>query len=163
MFAVRLRFEKEYRDSDTKISNILISTKDGRKISLKEIATIDYSTGPAFIYREGSSRYIEVGFSIQGRDLGSTITEARAKVDREVKLPKSNTMTWAGEFESKERASKQLAVIVPAVLLLILFLLYFNFGTVKDTLIAASTIPYAFIGGFISLFVTQTVFGISAG
>jgi len=163
MFDVRLRFEKEYRDSDTKISNILIPTKDGRKIPLKEIATIDYITGPAFIYREGSSRYIAVGFSIEGRDLGSTIAEARAKVDREVKLPKSNTMTWAGEFESKERASKQLAVIVPAVLLLILFLLYFNFGTVKDTLIAASTIPYAFIGGFISLFVTQTVFGISAG
>ncbi len=60
-------------------------------------------------------------------------------------------MVWAGEFESKERASKQLAVIVPAVLLLILFLLYFNFGTIQDTLIAASTIPYAFIGGFLSL------------
>src|SRR5690606_28540791 len=102
MFDVRLRFEKEYRDSDTKISNILIPTKDGRKIPLKEIATIDYITGPAFIYREGSSRYIAVGFSIEGRDLGSTIAEARAKVDREVKLPKSNTMTWAGEFESKE-------------------------------------------------------------
>jgi cobalt-zinc-cadmium resistance protein CzcA len=47
--------------------------------------------------------------------------------------------------------------------LLILFLLFFNFGTVRDTLIAASTIPYAFIGGFISLWVTQTIFGISAG
>ena len=72
-------------------------------------------------------------------------------------------MTWAGEFESKERASQQLSVIVPAVLLLVLFLLYFNFGTIKDTLIAASTIPFAFIGGFLSLWITQTVFGISAG
>src|SRR5699024_2814452 len=70
---------------------------------------------------------------------------------------------WAGEFESKERATRQLALIVPVVLLLILFLLYFNFGTVKDTLIASATIPFAFIGGFISLWLTGTIFGISAG
>lgn len=72
-------------------------------------------------------------------------------------------MTWAGEFESKERAGKQLATIVPTVLLLILLLLYFNFGNKKDTLIAAAAIPFAFVGGFLSLVITQTVFGISAG
>ena len=163
MFDVRLRFEKQYRDSDEKIGDILIPTGGGQKIPLKEIATISYITGPTFIYREGSSRYIAVGFSIEGRDLGSTIAEAKKKVAEHVKIPSKNKIEWAGEFESKERASKQLALIVPAVLLLILFLLYFNFGTVKDTLIAASTIPYAFIGGFISLWVTQTIFGISAG
>ena len=163
IFDVRIRFDEAYRDDETKIGNILIPAKDGRKIPLKEIATIEYITGPTFIYREGSSRYIAVGFSIEGRDLGSTIAEAKAKVDEQVELPAANRMVWAGEFESKERAGKQLALIVPAVLLLILFLLYFNFGTVKDTLIAASSIPYAFVGGFISLWVTQTIFGISAG
>lgn len=163
MFDVRLRFQKAYRDSQTKIGEILIPTMGGKKIPLREIADINFITGPTFIYREGSSRYIAVGFSIEGRDLGSAIKEAKAKVAAEVELPPANKMVWAGEFESKERASKQLAVIVPAVLLLILFLLYFNFGTIKDTLIAASTIPYAFIGGFVSLWVTQTIFGISAG
>lgn len=163
MFDVRVRFAEEYRDTDEKIGEILIPTMDGKKIPLSEIATISYITGPTFIYREGSSRYIAVGFSVEGRDLGSTIAEAKQKVAENVILPKANKMEWAGEFESKERASKQLAVIVPAVLLLILFLLYFNFGTVKDTLIAAATIPFAFIGGFISLWVTGTIFGISAG
>lgn len=163
MFDVRLRFDKNYRDNDQKIGEILIPSKSGRKIPLKEIATISYITGPTFIYREGSSRYIAVGFSVEGRDLGSTIKEAKAKVDEQVHLPSKNKLVWAGEFESKERATQQLAVIVPAVLVLILFLLYFNFGTLKDTLIAASTIPFAFIGGLISLLVTGTVFGISAG
>jgi cobalt-zinc-cadmium resistance protein CzcA len=163
MFDVRIRFQKEYRDNQQKIGEILIPTMTGKKIPLCEIADINFLTGPTFIYREGSSRYIAVGFSIEGRDLGSTIAEAKKKVAENVTLPKANKMVWAGEFESKERASKQLAVIVPAVLLLILFLLYFNFGTVKDTLIAASTIPFAFIGGFISLWATQTIFGISAG
>ncbi len=163
MFDVRIRFEKEYRDDDQKIGDILIPTESGKKIPLSEISTISYITGPTFIYRDGSSRYIAVGFSIEGRDLGSTIAEAKAKVAEKVQIPQENKVVWAGEFESKERATGQLAVIVPAVLLLILFLLYFNFGTIKDTLIAASTIPFAFVGGFISLWLTGTVFGISAG
>lgn len=162
-FDVRIRFEKQYRDNDVKIGELMIPAEDGKKIPLKEIATVSYVTGPTFIYREGSSRYIAVGFSISDRDLGSTIAEAKNKVAKEVKLPPDHKIVWAGEFESKERATKQLAVIVPAVLILILCLLYFNFGTLKDTLIAASTIPYAFVGGFISLWITGTIFGISAG
>ncbi|KZE78108.1 cation transporter [Myroides marinus] len=163
MFDVVLRFNKEYRDSAEKIEEILIPSLDGKQVPLKEIATIDYHTGPAFIYREGGSRYIGIGFSIEGRDLGSTIAEARAKVDKEVKLPAVNKMEWAGEFESKERAATQLTLVVPISLILILVLLYFNFGNAKDTAIAALTIPFAFIGGFLSLWITGTIFGISAG
>ena len=180
-FDVRIRFQEEYRNDETKIGNILIPTQDGKYVPLKEIADINFIIGPTFIYREGSSRYVGVGFSIRGRDLGSAIAEAQAQVDARVgtgvgahvgathalplqqQLQSNNKIVWAGEFESKERATKRLAAIVPAVLLLIMFLLYMNFGTVKDTLIAASAITYAFVGGFISLWVTGTVFGITAG
>ncbi|WP_400262699.1 efflux RND transporter permease subunit [Sphingobacterium sp. SG20118] len=162
-FDVILRFQEAYRDSPTKIGNILIPTSNGQNIPLQEIASIAYQTGPAFIYREGNSRYIGVGFSIEGRDLGSTIVEAKQVVAAEVSLPKENHMEWAGEFESKERAAKQLALVVPISLVLILLLLYANFGNVKDTAIASLTLPFAFIGGFISLWATGTIFGISAG
>lgn len=149
IFDVQLRFQKEYRDNEDKIGNILIPTMDKKYVPLKEIADISFITGPTFVYRDGSSRYIGVGFSIRDRDLGSTIEEAQKKVEEKVKLNSENKMVWAGEFESQQRATSRLMVIVPAVILLILFLLYLNFGTVKDTLIAASTMPYAFIGGFI--------------
>ena len=162
-FDVILRFEKQYRDSPEKIGNILIPTSNGQNVPLQEIATIGYKTGPAFIYREGNSRYIGVGFSIDGRDLGSTISEAKEVVAKEVELPKDNYMEWAGEFESKERASKQLMTVIPISLVLILLLLYSNFGNIKDTALAAITIPFAFIGGFLSLWITNTIFGISAG
>jgi cobalt-zinc-cadmium resistance protein CzcA len=162
-FDICVRFQKEYRDDEVKIGNILIPSMDKKYIPLKEIADISFITGPTFIYRDGSSRYAGIGFSIRDRDLGSTIAEAQKKVKEQVQLNPENKMVWAGEFESQQRATQRLMVIIPAVLLLILFLLYMNFGTVKDTLIAAATIPYAFIGGFISLWVTGTVFGISAG
>lgn len=164
MFDVRIRFMKDYRDDEEKIGEILIPTKSGKKVPLKEIASIDFFTSPTFIYREGSSRYIAVGFSIEGRDLGSTIEEAKAKVDANVKFPKSTKVTWAGEFESKERATKQLVYIIPISLLLIAFLLWMNFeGNTKDTIISLIVIPFAFIGGFLSLWLTGTTFGISAG
>lgn len=162
-FDVQLRFQKESRDNEDTIGNILIPTMDGKYVPLKEIADITFTTGPTFIYRDGSSRYIGVGFSIRDRDLGSTIAEAQKKVSEKVSLKNENKMVWAGEFESQQRATSRLMVIVPAVILLILFLLYLNFGTVKDTLIAASAMPYALIGGFLSLWVTGTTFGISAG
>lgn len=162
-FDIVLRFQEEYRNSSKKIGNILIPTSNGQNIPLQEIATIGYQTGPAFIYREGNSRYIGIGFSIEGRDLGTTIIEAKKTVAQDVQLPKENYMEWAGEFESKERATKQLMTVIPVSLILILLLLYSNFGNVKDTIIASITIPFAFVGGFISLWVTGTIFGISAG
>ncbi|MDR2010879.1 MAG: CusA/CzcA family heavy metal efflux RND transporter [Bacteroidales bacterium] len=163
MFDVIIRFQKDFRNNEEKIGNILIPTMDGKQVPLKEIADIRFITGPAFIYREGSSRYVSVGFSIRDRDLGSTITEAQQKVGENVQLAAENKMEWAGEFESQQRASKRLMMVIPAVLAIILFLLYLSFGTVKDTLIASTSVLYAFIGGFTSLWVTGTVFGISAG
>lgn len=162
-FDVVVRFQQEFRNDEQKIGEILIPTMDGKQVPLKEIADIRFVTGPAFIYREGSSRYVGIGFSIRDRDLGSAIDEAQNVVREKIRLDKGNRMMWSGEFESQQRATRRLAGIVPAVICLILFLLYMNFGTVKDTLIAASTIPYAFIGGFISLWVAGIPFGISAG
>src|SRR5699024_6928526 len=81
----------------------------------------------------------------------------------EVDLPSYNKMEWAGEFESKDRATKRLATVVPVSLLLILFLPYLNFGNTTEVLITSLTLPFAFIGGFLSLWLTNTIFGISAG
>ena len=163
IFDVQIRFDEEYRKDEKTIAEILVPTMDGKQIPIKEIADISFKTGPTFIYREGSSRYVGIGFSIRGRDLGSTIAEAQKEVAKDVKLQKGNRMEWAGEFESQQRATNRLAVIIPIVLVLILILLYFNFGNIKDTLLAASAMPYALIGGFASLWVTNTIFGISAG
>ncbi|TWP23672.1 efflux RND transporter permease subunit [Apibacter muscae] len=163
IFDVRVRFQKEFRENEDQIGEILIPTMDQKYVPLKEIADIQFVSGPTFIYRDGSSRYVGVGFSVRDRDLGSTIAEAQKIVDKEIKLDHGNKMVWAGEFESQQRATHRLMIIVPCALLLILFLLYMNFHTLKDTLIAASAMPYAFIGGFISLWATGTVFGISAG
>jgi heavy metal efflux system protein len=163
MFDIRIRYDKPYRDTEEEIRNILVPSIEQAKVPLYEIADIGYHSGPAFIYREGNTRYIAVGFSVRGRDLGGTIKEAQENVRKKIKLPTSYTLEWAGDFENQQRALGRLAIIVPISLLLIAFLLFLNFGNLKDTLISLITIPFAFIGGFISLWATGTIFGISAG
>lgn len=162
-FDIRLRYAEEYRKSEEEIKNILVPSANNNKVPLAEIAEIGFFTGPAFIYREGNARYIAVGFSIRGRDLGSTIAEAQTQVNNTLQLPSNYKIEWAGEFESQQRATDRLFKVVPISLLLITFLLYIYFNNLKDTAIALITVPFAFVAGFVSLLVSNTLFGISAG
>lgn len=163
MFEIRVRYDGHFRESEQEIRNILVPAAGDTKVPLSEIADIGFFTGPAFIYRQGSSRYIAVGFSVRGRDLGGTIAEAQERVKQRVQLPEAYKLEWAGEFESQQRATGRLMYIVPISLLLIGFLLYINFNNLKDTMLSLITVPFAFIGGFLSLWLTGTIFGISAG
>lgn len=162
-FDVRVRLEKSYRDNPEVIKAVRVPTLTGRQVPLSEIADIRLQTGSAFVYREGTQRYVAVGFSVTSRDLGGTIAEAQRRVAAAVSLPRHISISWEGEFESKQRATKRLAFIVPAVVGLILFVLYFHFGSAKDVVIAALTLPFAFVGGMIAWFLTGIPFGISAG
>src|SRR5690606_40277084 len=86
IFDIRLRFPYEYRKSEADIKNILVPSLSGKKVPLKEIATIHAITGPAFVYRDNNSRFIGVKFSVRERDLGSTIADAQARVTQAVSI-----------------------------------------------------------------------------
>lgn len=162
-FDIRVRYQKEFRDTQEKIENLMVPTLNGSKISIQEIATIKVLTGPAFIYRDNNSRYIAVKFSVRGRDLGSTIAEAQQKVGNAVKLDHGYTFTWNGEFENQIRASNTLARVVPICLLVIFVLLFMTFGNAKDAFLVILNVPFALIGGILALHITGINFSISAG
>jgi cobalt-zinc-cadmium resistance protein CzcA len=162
-FDIRVRYEKDFRNTEEKIEQLMIPMQDGAKIPLKEISSIKVLTGPSFVYRDNNARYIPVKFSVRGRDLGSTIKEAQAKVAAHVKLPKGYTMTWNGEFENAERASRTLSNVVPLCLLGIFMILFVMFGNVKDAVLVIMNVPFALIGGILALHITRMNFSISAG
>src|SRR6195952_4658441 len=93
--------------------NLMVPTSDGAKIPLKEISDIKTLTGPAFIFRDNNMRHIAVKFSVRERDLGSTIAEGQEKVNRLVHLDQGYKLTWNGEFENQQRATKTLSQVVP--------------------------------------------------
>ena len=162
-FDVRIRYQKEYRKDENDMSHLKVPTITGAKIPLKEFATIKTVTGPAFIYRDNTKRFIGVKFSVRDRDLGSTIAEAQKIVDKTIKLPIGYKIGWTGEFENQVRATGTLADMVPISLVGIFILLFILFGNVKDSLIVLTNVPFAIIGGILALHITGINFGISGG
>ena len=162
-FDIRIRYQKSFRDTKEKVQDLMIPTQDGAKIPISEISNIKTLTGPAFVYRDNNYRYIPVKFSIRGRDLGSTIKEAQKNVDANVHLPEGYKMSWNGEFENQQRASKTLMNVVPVCLLAIFLILFMLFGNVKDALLTILNVPFALIGGILALHFRGMNFSISAG
>ncbi len=165
-FDLVVRYTPEYRDSVEKIRNIKVayttSTGQNAYIPLSELATITLDTGAAWIYHESVQRFIPVKFSVRGRDLASTVEEAQERITRNVKLPSGYRMIWAGEFGDLQEAKKRLEVVVPISLVLILGLLYTEFNSLRDSLLALAGIPFAVAGGVLALYASGLNFSVSA-
>jgi cobalt-zinc-cadmium resistance protein CzcA len=162
LFDLVVRFLPEFRQDVQAISNILVSTPNGARIPLKQLSTIASQTGAFIIYRENNERYIPIKFSVRERDLQSTVEEAQLRLAKEVSLPERYRMEWAGQYDQLKDEQRRLMTIVPISLLIILLLLYTTFDSLKNALLVLSTVPFALVGGVLSLVATRTNFSISA-
>lgn len=165
-FPIIVRLKPEQRDGLEAIRRITIGAAAPaggmRQVPLAEVAEIRLTSGASFIYRQQQERYIPIKFSVRGRDLGSTVTEAQARVAAQVKLPPGYHIEWAGELGNLNNAVARLKIVVPISLVLILVLLFVNFGSARDMALAASVMPMALVGGVLTLALTGTPFSISA-
>ena len=165
-FPIIVRLAPEYRKSAEAIRNLRIGAAGPNgtvtQIPLSEVASINLVSGAAYIYREQQERYLPIKFSVRERDLGSAIQEAQQKIAEQVKLPAGSHMEWVGEFGNLQDAIGRLSIVVPVSLALIAILLWLNFGSLTDTLLAMSVIPMAIFGGVLGLFVMGIPFSVSA-
>lgn len=165
-FPIIVRLAPEYRKSAEAIHNLRIGVAGQggaiTQIPLSEVASINLISGAAYIYREGQERYLPIKFSVRNRDLGSAIHEAQDKVAEQVQLLPGSRIEWVGEFGNLKDAIRRLSIVVPISLALIGVLLFFNFGSMVDTLLAMSVIPMAIFGGVLGLFVLDIPFSVSA-
>ena len=166
-FPITVRFAANYRGDIDAMRRIPIGVQAANgsgvtQIPLSDVANVRLVSGPAFVYREGQQRYIPIKFSVRGRDLGGAVIDAQKAVAQHVVLPGGYHLEWVGEFGNLQDAIKRLQVVTPIAIGLILVLLYVNFNSVRDTLLAASVIPMALIGGIFSLAISGTPFSVSA-
>jgi cobalt-zinc-cadmium resistance protein CzcA len=165
-FPIVVRLRPEQRGDMDAIRHISIGgvspNGDPVQVPLGEVAQVKLVSGAAFVYREHQERYIPIKFSVRDRDLGGAVQEAQARVAREVTLPPGYRVEWAGELGNLTSAVQRLEVVVPISLGLILLLLFMNFASVRDMLLAASVMPMAMVGGILGLRLTGTPFSISA-
>jgi cobalt-zinc-cadmium resistance protein CzcA len=167
-FPLTVRLAAQYRDNIDAIRSVPVGlpNSDPRSptiyIALGDVANVRLETGAAYIYRQNTQRFVPIKYSVRGRDLGSTVAEAQARVAENVTLKEGYRLEWSGEFGALVEAKKRLAVIVPLSLMLIMMLLYSLFNSVRDSLIALTGIPFAAAGGILGLYVAGLNASVSA-
>jgi CzcA family heavy metal efflux pump len=133
------------------ISNLLVDTPDGIKIPLAQVAQVNYDTGPNTINRENVSRLIVISANVAERDIGSIITEVQAKVKDQVTLPAGYFIQYGGQFESEQRAAKNLIIFGALSLVAIAVLMYFAVKSLAATIMIMLNLPLAITGGIFSV------------
>ncbi|MBV9468352.1 MAG: efflux RND transporter permease subunit [Abitibacteriaceae bacterium] len=161
-FDVVVRFQKAARNSLEAIQSLPISTPDGFRLPLSQVAKVQYSTGAAFIYREAGERFIAVKFGVRDRDLGGAVAAAQRAVASQVTLPTGYSLQWGGEFENMERAKRKMMVVIPLSIVVILLLLYIAFNNLRHALLILLNIPFAVVGGIFALYITHFSLSVSA-
>jgi cobalt-zinc-cadmium resistance protein CzcA len=161
-FELVLRLQDEHRNRPGSIGGLLIDGHDGSRIPLSQLANIEQTFGPGSIRREAGSRRIAVESAVEGRDLGSTATEIRERLTVDLKLPTGYFFNVGGRVESQERAARSLTVAVGVAILAVFLLLYIALGSGAESLVILATLPDAFVGGIIALYVAGETWNVSS-
>ncbi|MFL5246212.1 MAG: efflux RND transporter permease subunit, partial [Myxococcales bacterium] len=161
-FDVTLRYAADARADRDRIAAIEVRAPAGPPLTLSQLAEIVDVQGTSEISRENGQRSLTVSCNVRGRDIGGFVSEAKAKIAAQVKQPAGYFISWGGQVENQDRATKRLAVVVPAVILLIFFLLYATFRSGWNASLILLNIPFALIGGIVALAVARLHLSVAA-
>ncbi len=158
-----IRLDKEHRKDISNLNQLFIDTPLGFKVPLQELASINYTKGPAKISRDDTKRRIVVAINVRNRDLQSVIEDVQELIATNIQLPPGYSISYGGQFENLQRAKARLKIAVPIALTLIFLLLFFAFGSAREAFMIFSAIPLAAVGGVLLLWLRDMPFSISAG
>ena len=161
-FALQLRYPETFRNSPGAIEDLLMDSPNGAVVRLGDLARIQVLDGPAQISRESGKRRLVVGANVKGRDLGGFVAELQARVARDLTIPEGYRLTWGGQFENLERATRTLSIIIPLTILAIFTLLFLLFDSLKLAGLIILVLPFASMGGVIALFITREYLSVPA-
>lgn len=161
-FSAAVRYPENFRSSAEEIGDILMTSPNGSRVKLRDLAKIEVKDGPVQISRELAKRRIVVGVNVKDRDLGGFVAELQNNLDKELKLPDGYYLEYGGQFQNMQRALSHLALIVPVTIGAIFFLLFLLFNSVRYAALIILVLPFASIGGIVALFVTGEYLSVPA-
>jgi cobalt-zinc-cadmium resistance protein CzcA len=161
-FDLIVRLQEDRRGDVNAIRSLLIDGHDGTRIPLSQVARVEQTFGPNAIRREAGSRRIAVEASVARRDLGGTAAELSEKLSRELELPTGYFVDIGGRVESQAQATRSLAFGIGMAVVAVFVLLYLALGSVADTLVILATLPDAFVGGIIGLWIAGETWNVSS-
>jgi len=166
-FQIVVRLPDRLRGDITTLENLPVplpgsGERAGASVPLRELASFAFVEGPNQISRENGKRRVVVTANVRGRDIGSVVAAAQARIAAELSLPPGYWLAWGGQFENLSAARQRLTIVVPACFLLILLLLLGALGTVRDAVLVFSAVPLALTGGVAALWLAGMPFSVSA-
>ncbi len=162
-FALVVKTKSDFVGDLATFRALPLKSSNGQIVPLGDVAELKLESGPAEVNRESQSRRLLVEFNVRGRDLLSVVHEAQAAIRADVRLPTNYRLEWGGQFEHFIEARSRLALVVPLSLVLILFLLWLAFRSIRTALLIFLNVPFAIIGGVFALWIRDIPFSISAG
>jgi cobalt-zinc-cadmium resistance protein CzcA len=161
-YSVALKLPASYRRDPEAMRDILLHAPGGEQVTLGQVADISVTRAAQVINREEGQRRIVVMSNVSGRDLGSFVGEVHERIRRKVTLPPGYSITYGGQFENQQRATRRLMLIVPLVIGIVFLLLYLTFQSFKQSLLVVGNIPFALVGGIAALWVRGMNLNLSA-
>lgn len=161
-FDIVVKFDDSVRDNIENIKNMLVDTPNGAKVPLSALAEVVSAKGPNSISRENVQRKIVVQANVSGRDLRSVYEDIRENIEKNLRLPAGYYIEYGGQFESEAEAARMIGLLSIASLLLIIMILYVEFGSFKTAALVMINLPLALIGGIFAVFFTGGVINISS-
>jgi cobalt-zinc-cadmium resistance protein CzcA len=161
-FGAAVRFPAKYRDDEDVIRTIMLTSPNGSRVSLGDLASIEVRDGPARISREFAKRRVYTGINVQNRDLGGLVADLQKAIDQKLDLPDGYYIEYGGQFENMTRALGHLSIIIPLTIAGIFFLLFLLFNSVRFATLIITVLPFASIGGIFGLAITGEYLSVPA-
>ena len=161
-YSVALKLPADYRRDPEAMRDILLHAPDGEQVTLGQVANINVTRAAQVINREEGQRRMVVMSNVRGRDLGSFVGEVQDRIRGKVSIPPGYSITYGGQFENQQRATRRLMLIVPVVIGIVFLLLYLTFHSFKQSLLVVGNIPFALVGGVAALWVRGMNLNLSA-
>ena len=162
-FDVVIRLPEANRSRLEDVERLLVAAPGGERVPLGQLSSIRLTEAPAQISRENGMRRVVVETNVRGRDLGGFVKEARARLSTlKSRLPSGYFIEYGGQFENQQRAMRQLSIVVPIALLLILLLLFMALGSIRYSLLVLLNLPFAVVGGIFAVVLFRMPLSVSA-
>lgn len=161
-FPMIVRLSEDDRSDIESIKKVPVGISESLNVPIDQVADVRIADTFSDIRRESAKKRVAVLINVRGRDTQSFVNEAKSKVESQLKIPPGYYVEWGGSFKNLEKAKDRLKVLVPLALCLVLFMIYMAFGSLLQTLVVASCIPMALVGGVLGLLINGLEFSISA-
>ena len=159
---ILLRYPEKFRNSKTAVEKLTVQAADGQRVDIGNLVEVRNVDGPVQIDREHGKRMIVIQANVEGRDIVGFVDEVRRKLLKEVPLPAGYYVTFGGQFQNQQRASRRLTIVIPIALFLVFLILFSTLSSVRQAVLILLNIPFAFVGGILLLFASGLYLSVPA-